>query len=472
MILEKPYRSLSLFVSALICTLSISDAPAQVLDENAARAIEIYRHIISINTSKGHGKVPEMAEYLSGQLKSTGFPPEDIHILPYENTVALVVRYRGDGSAGRKPILFLAHMDVIDASASDWGYDPFQLMEDDVYLKGRGTSDNKYGVMNLTQSFMRLKSDGFVPNRDLLLVFSGDEETSQGTTNMLVTDYYDLIDAEFALNSDSGGGSLADDGRALAYNFQSAEKTYATFEISARNPGGHSARPRSDNAIYELSEAILKIRDHRFPAQSNAILSASLRAEGQQLGGELGAALMSFADDPTDQDAIEIILRNEDYDHVISTTCVATMLRGGEVENGLPQNATVTVNCRIFPGTEVDEIQQILIDIIDNEQLEILPLDDYLASPASDPREDVTKAIASAVHQRYPGVKLVPAMSSGYTDAVYYRRSGIPTWGVSSRFIGPGGSNAHGVNERIPKSTFFDGLNHWIIIIRELAGQN
>jgi acetylornithine deacetylase/succinyl-diaminopimelate desuccinylase-like protein len=471
MSLQKQYPTVLTLTTLLAGMLLVLNVSSQELDQDSAKALNIYRNIISINTSNGHGKVPEMAEYLAEQLISAGFNGNDIHILPFEDTAALVVRYRGDGSSGEKPILFLAHMDVIDASPDDWGYEPFELKDDDQYFMGRGTSDNKYGVMNLTQSFMRLKLSGFVPTRDLVLVFSGDEETSQGTTNMLVTKYRDLTDAEFALNSDSGGGSLSPDGRALAYSFQSAEKTYATFEISARNPGGHSARPRRDNAIYELSEAILKIRDHRFPVQSNAILSASLRAEGKQLGGDLGEALMAFADNPTDKNAIDRILNEEDYDHVISTTCVATMLRGGEVENGLPQNATVTVNCRIFPGTEVDEIQQTLREIIANEQLEIAPLEDYLASPASEPREDVINAVAMAVHQRYPGVDLVPAMSSGYTDAVYYRRSGIPTWGVSSRFTGPGGSNAHGVNERISKATFFDGLDHWIIIIRELAGR-
>jgi acetylornithine deacetylase/succinyl-diaminopimelate desuccinylase-like protein len=467
--LRIPVSLLSVTLSFNLFIIATAQVPEQ--DDNAAKALEIYRNIISINTAYGYGNVPQMAEYLAGQLKTAGFTAEDIRILPLEDTAAMVVHYRGDGRAGKKPILFLAHMDVVDASADDWGDDPFRLKEDDEYFLGRGTSDNKYGVMNLTQSFMRLKSSGFIPSRDLILVFSGDEETSQDTTNMLVTDFRDLIDAEFALNSDSGGGSLAADGRALAYSVQSAEKTYATFEISARNPGGHSARPRRDNAIYELSEAILKIREHRFPVQSNAILSASLQAEGMQLGGDLGEALMAFADNPNDQDAVERILKDEDYDHIISTTCVATMIRGGEVENGLPQNATVTVNCRIFPGTEVNEIQSTLHKIIDNEHLEIAPLDDYFASPASEPRSDVTLAVTRAVHQRYPNLKLVPSMSSGYTDAAYYRRAGIPTWGVSSDFIGPGGSNAHGTNERIPKATFYDGLDHWIIIIRELAGR-
>jgi acetylornithine deacetylase/succinyl-diaminopimelate desuccinylase-like protein len=467
-----PCRStLRIITAVLSISLSIGgNAQTGQLSADETRALEIYRKLISFRTASGHGKVPEMVDYLAGELKHAGFTDKDIHILPHKETAALVVRYAGDGSSGRKPILFLAHMDVVDAAAEDWKRDPFQLHDDGEYFLGRGTDDNKYGVMNLTQSFIRLKKEGFVPTRDLVLAFSGDEETGQETTELLAHDYSNLTDAEFGLNADAGGGSLSETGAPLAYSIQSAEKTYATFEITVRNPGGHSARPRKDNAIYELAEALLKIRAHRFPAMSNSIIRASLRADGEKLGGELGKALVAFADDPEDQAAIDIILQNEDYDHVISTTCVSTMLRGGQVENALPQTATATVNCRIFPGIAVDEIHQTLVNIVANDQIEIVPLDDYLASPVSEPREDVTAAVARAVHQRYPGLKMVPAMSSGYTDAAVFRRAGIPVYGVASGFIKPAGTNAHGINEHFPKESFFAGLDHWIIIIKELAG--
>jgi acetylornithine deacetylase/succinyl-diaminopimelate desuccinylase-like protein len=449
----------------------IGSLPAQTMEIDHARALDIYRNIISFRTAAGQDMVPEMASYLAGQLAQAGFSDDDIHILPVNDTAALVVRYPGNGNARKKPILFLAHMDVVDASPEEWKHDPFILNQDDTYFHGRGTSDNKYGVMNLTQSFIRLKLQGFVPNRDLLLVFSGDEETTQATTNMLINDYPDLIDAEFALNSDSGGGSLDATGIPLAYHYQAAEKTYATFEITATNPGGHSARPRQDNAIYDLAEAILKIKDHEFPVMSNAIVRESLRAEGKQMGGEFGDALQRFADNPQDKQAIQTILANDDYDQSIRTTCVATLLRGGQVENALPQRATVTVNCRIFPGTRVDEIQSALERVIDNPELNIVPLDEYLSSPASEPREDVVDAIAFAVHERYPEMQLVASMSSGYTDARVYRRAGIPTFGTSAKIIGPESSNAHGINERFPIKAFYDGLDHWIDIIQTLAGK-
>ncbi|NNE37738.1 MAG: M20/M25/M40 family metallo-hydrolase [Gammaproteobacteria bacterium] len=449
----------------------IGSLPAQTTEINHARALNIYRNIISFRTAAGHDMVPEMTSYLSGEFTRAGFSDDDINILPVNDTAALVVRYQGDGTSGKKPILFLAHMDVVDATPDEWTHEPFVLNEDDTYFHGRGTSDNKYGVMNLTQSFIRLKRQGFVPNRDLLLVFSGDEETTQATTNMLVNDYRDLIDAEFAINSDSGGGSLDETGMPLAYHYQAAEKTYATFEITATNPGGHSARPRLDNAIYELAEAILKIKSFEFPAMSNAIVRESLRAEGKQMGGAFGDALVAYADNPKDQQAIQTILANDDYDQSIRTTCVATLLRGGQVENALPQSATVTVNCRIFPGTRVKEIQDTLVRVIDNPALKIVPLDDYFSSPASEPRDDVVNAIASAVHKRYPGMQLVASMSSGYTDARVFRRAGIPTFGASAKITGPGSSNAHGINERFPSKAFYDGLDHWIQIIQTLASK-
>lgn len=444
---------------------------AQNADIDRARALEIYSNIISFRTASGQGKVPEMAAYLATQLKQAGFSDNNIYILPVNETAALIVRYQGDGSSNKKPILFLAHMDVVDATLDEWNHDPFTLDQDETFFLGRGTSDNKYGVMNLTQSFIRLKIQGYVPNRDLLLVFSGDEETTQASTRMLVNEHKDLIDAEFALNSDSGGGSLDQSGTPLTYHYQAAEKTYATFEITASNPGGHSARPRKDNAIYELAEAILKIRNYQFPVMSNAIVRQSHRAEGEQLGGDLGEALVRYADDPKDELAIQTILANEDYDDTIRTTCIATLLRGGQVENALPQAATATVNCRIFPGTQVQDVMNTLVNIIANDSIKIVPLDDYIASPASQPRDDVTNAIASAVHQRYPNMQLVPSMSSGYTDALIYRRAGIPTFGSSAKIVGPGQSNAHGINERFPIKAFYDGLDHWMHIMHSLAGE-
>lgn len=456
------------------CTALINPALSEERErtEDQAKAMEIFRTIIGMRSTEQHGETPAMAAYLADELKAAGFPAGDIEIIPIENTAALVAKYRGEGPSDAKPILFLAHMDVVEANPEDWEHDPFTLREEDGWLLGRGASDNKYGVANLTQTFIRLKREGFVPSRDLILVFTGDEETSMATTKYLAYEREDLKDAEFVLNSDAGGGAVSAEGKVLPYFMQAAEKTYATFKVIARNPGGHSSAPKPDNAIYDLAQALLNIQAYRFPVMSNSITRASMRVGGMETDGELGKAMIAFADNPKNKKAIKTIRANYAYGHMLGTTCVATMLEAGHAENALPQMATATVNCRIFPGIEVEAVRQTLEEIIDNEELEVVPGDDdYLASPASEPREDVTSALLKALGERHPGIEIVPAMSSGGTDGMHFRRAGIQTYGVSSKFSVIGqSSNAHGLNERLPTSTFYDGLDHWVVIIKELAG--
>jgi acetylornithine deacetylase/succinyl-diaminopimelate desuccinylase-like protein len=465
-------RALFAAAAAALAMSAATGVAGRELTPVEAKAREVYATVIAMRTAKGHGKVPEMAAYLAGELKSAGFADADIEIIPLGETAAMTVRYRGDGSSGKKPILFMAHMDVVDAKREDWEHDPFVLREDGGYFVGRGTSDNKYGVVNITQSFMRLKQEGFVPNRDLVIAFTGDEETDMATTRMLAYDRKDLTDAEFALNSDGGGGGYMEDGTVLPYLMQAAEKTYATFTVTARNKGGHSSRPRPDNAIYDLARALTKIEAYQFPAMANEITRAAARADGEDVGGELGKALIAFADDPENKKAIKAIRASEDYSNILSTTCVATMLDAGHAENALPQSAAATVNCRIFPGVEIEDVRKTLVSVVANDALAVEQADDrYVASPVSDPREDVNAALIAAIGPRYPGVAIIPAMSSGGTDGMHFRRAGVPTYGVSSRFGKHGDtSNAHGLNERLPVETFYAGLDHWIIMIKELAG--
>lgn len=450
-----------------------ADVKVPVISANNvdAKALEIYRTIIEMRTAAGHGKVPEMAAYLAGELKAAGFTDDDIDIVPSGETASLVVRYKGDGSSGKKPILFLGHMDVVDANPEDWELDPFTLTEKDGYFFGRGTIDNKYGIMNLTQSFMRLKRDGFMPTRDLVLAFSGDEETGMVTTKMLAYDRKDLTDAEFALNSDAGGGSLAKDGTALAYGVQAAEKTYVTYEITARNAGGHSSRPKpKDNAIYDLVDALKRIQTYEFPVKSNAITRESFASLGPAIGGELGEAMTAFAKDPGDSDAASIISQDSSYVGTVRTTCIATMLKAGHAENALPQSATATVNCRIFPGTTVEAVKTTLKRLVDNEALAFETLGDPVESPISELRPDVTAALAKAVHARYPNLPIGAYMESGGTDGMHFRKSDVPTLAISANFMNESDMFAHGLNERMPVSSFYAGLDHWMVIMQELAG--
>jgi carboxypeptidase PM20D1 len=237
---------------------STYDAPHQ------RQALDLYRTIVAMRTAETQGEVPRLARYLAEQLRAGGFAAEDIHVLPLklasgEETASLVVRYRGNGASKKKPVLFVAHMDVVDARREDWTRDPFTLVEENGYFFGRGTLDNKSGVAFLTSTFMRLKSERFVPSRDLILAFTGDEETGQLTTEALMTTHRALTDAEFAVNADAGGGVLDESGRPTSYLLQLSEKTYATFEVTVTNPGGHSSLPRADNAIYELADVLKRI---------------------------------------------------------------------------------------------------------------------------------------------------------------------------------------------------------------------
>ncbi|MCG6924758.1 MAG: M20/M25/M40 family metallo-hydrolase [Acidobacteria bacterium] len=464
-------RWLSLVVAAgLFGAVSVRAQDEAVRTEHARKTLEIYRAIVEVDTSKHTGNTPKVARYLADELVAAGFPRDDVEVVPSGDSAYLVARYRGDGSSGARPILFLGHMDVVEAYAEDWERPPFELTRDETYFYGRGTVDNKFGIAQLTSTFIRLKKDGFVPSRDLFLAFSGDEESGMTTTRILAHERPDLAEAEFALNSDAGGGDLDKSGRAVTYNIQAAEKTFVTWEITVRNPGGHSSRPREDNAIYELADALKRIQAYRFPVRSSEMTRSYFRETGRKLGGELGQAMLRFAEDPTDEAAGERLAREPSYVGTTRTTCVATMLRAGHAENALPQSATATVNCRVFPGVPVADVESVLREVVSNEAVEFEMLGDPTESPISELRDDVVAAVSQAVHARYPDVKVIAYMESGGTDGMHFRKAGIPTWAASGIFMDPDEMYAHGLNERVPIEAFYDALDHWSIIIRALAG--
>ena len=460
-------RNIVIFFVLLIATTGAAQDRAS---EHAKKTFEIYKTIIEVDTSKHRGNTLKVAQYLADELIAAGLPAADVEVIRKDSFGALIARYRGDGSSGNKPILFLAHMDVVEANAEDWERPPFELTQDDKYFYARGTIDNKFGVAQLTSTFIHLKKEGFVPNRDLILVFSGDEESGMTTTRMLAYERPDLAEAEFALNSDAGGGALDKHGNAVTYDIQAAEKTYATWEITVRNPGGHSSRPRPDNAIYDLAAAIRNIEGYRFPVQWSDMTRDYFLVTGNKLGGELGAAMIAFANNPRDPAAADRLALESSYVGTTRTTCVVTMLSAGHAENALPQSATATVNCRIFPGTLVEDVEQSLRDVVANEDVEFVLLGEPTESPISELREDVAAAVSNAIHSRYPDVPVVTYMESGGTDGMHFRRAGIPTWAVSGVFMDPDEMYAHGLNERVPIDTFYGALDHWSMIIRQLAG--
>ncbi len=458
--------------TALVGALGLAGAAgaAQAPEPVRAEAREILRTAVGFDTAAGKGQVPALASYLAGRLEAGGFAPADVHILPFGETASLVARYPGDGSGG-KPILLLAHMDVVPARPEEWQRDPFKLIEENGYFYGRGTYDVKEEIAALVATLVRLKHEGFVPTRDVVLVLSGDEETAQATAQDLVEHHRDLVDAELALNGDGGGG-FDDDatGEPHVFYLQGAEKTSATYELVTHNPGGHSSEPRDDNAIYDLAGALGKLAAFRFPVEWNDWTIGSFRATGKVTEGELGRAMARFAADPHDAAAAELLAHQPSYVGRTRTTCVATMLAAGHAENALPQTADATVNCRIFPGTSPQEVRDTLGGVV-GPGVEVKLDDDPTAAPASPMRQDVVDAVTRAVHASYPEVPIVPDMAPYATDGKIFRAAGIPTYGVSGIFLKPSDDFAHGLNERIPVAAFDADLTHWYVLIRQLAGR-
>ena len=455
---------------SLLLLLALFSSPllaAELAPGAREEARDMFEKVIAFKTSQGLAQVPAMAAYLSDRLRSAGFDEKDIHILPVGETASLVVRYRGRGKS--KPVLLLAHMDVVTANPAEWQRDPFKLIEEDGYFFGRGTSDVKSEIVAITTAFMRLRRAGFQPQRDLIIAFTGDEETTQATARDLVERHRELIDADFALNGDGGGGSFAEDtGKAQLFYLQGAEKSYATFELTARNPGGHSSQPRHDNAIYELADALKALQAHQFPVRWNEWTLGSFAAAGPATGGDLGAAMSRFAADPSDATASARIAREHAYVGRTRTTCVATMLKGGHAENALAQTAAATVNCRIFPGTRWEDVRSDLQRVV-GDKVEVKQAGRAFDSVASPLRNDVLKAVTDAVHSVYPGIPIVPDQASYYTDGSVLRAAGIPTYGVSGIFSKESDNFAHGLNERLEIRAFYNSLVYWERLIRNVA---
>ena len=464
-----------LFAMAVALVLAgTSPAPAQSPREadstQRAEAREIFRRAIAFNTSVSGGQVPQFAAYVQGLFRGAGIPDSDMLLVPHERIASLLVRYRGDGS-GARPLLLMAHMDVVEARREDWERDPFTLVEENGYFYGRGTADMKSGLVTMVATLLRLRREGFTPNRDLVLVLTGDEETAGLTIQQLLRDHHDWMNADFALNADGGGGTLREsDGAPLIYGVQTAEKTYASFRLTVRNAGGHSSAPRAENAIYDLADALGRVRAYQFPVMWNATTVANFAAFGAQRQEEIGAAMRRFAQHPGDRAAATTLSASPFYVGQVRTTCIPTLLEGGHAENALPQSAVATINCRIFPGVAVADVQ-VQLQRLAGAGVPVTVIDSPSWSDASPLRDDVMRAVAVAVHASYPGVPITASMSSGASDGLFVRAAGIPTYGTSEILMKDSDDFSHGLNERVPVMAFYNGLTHWRVLLTELAGR-
>lgn len=449
-------------VAAAIAT-PLAAAPDPALHD---RALETLKRSIAFRTVQGAGQTVAYAEYLKGVLLAAGYKDSDIIIEPMAGTAFMIARYPGT-DVKKKPLVISGHMDVVEAKREDWARDPFTPVVENGYVFGRGSVDNKFDVSMVVTTLAKLRQAGWKPKREIILALSGDEETVMATTAVLAQR---LKHAELVLNADGGGGLLGEDGKPVAYGVQGAEKTYADFAISVTDPGGHSSRPTPTNAIYRLARALGRIEAFRFPTLSNEITRASLAAASQKTPGPVGEALGRFAVDPNDAAAVETISADPAWNPSLRTTCVATMLSGGHAPNALPQRATGTVNCRIFPGTPSESIRQTLVEVIGDKEVKVTRLNDgSIDSPPSPLRPDLMAAVRKAVHARFPGLAVVPSQSYGATDSMYFRAAGVPSYGVAGLFIKDSDEFSHGLNERAPISSIDGALGHWDSLLRDLA---
>jgi acetylornithine deacetylase/succinyl-diaminopimelate desuccinylase-like protein len=455
-----------------LITLGISfciatQAGAQVTADADRRASErdLYRKVLGIPTVAGRGEMPRLVKLLSGEFRKAGIT--DITVKPYDNTEAMIVRWPAARPSGRKPILLMAHMDVVEAKRADWTNDPFTFREADDYYWARGASDNKAGVVSIVSSLVRLRKAGFEPSRDIVVLFTGDEETDGDGSRLAASEWKSLIDAEYALNSDSGGGSVYKDGRVEGFYLQVAEKTYADFRFIAVNRGGHSSAPRSDNAIYQLAGALKALEEYRFTPMLNDATRAYFESVVARDKGDYGEIVQAWLVDPTNLEKADRVEMNEPG--YTRTRCVATELSGGHAPNALPQRAEANVNCRIFPGVKTEDVLKELQAIAGKEvNVELAAGGDW--SDPSPIRDDVATAYRNAVTRRFPGAAIIPSMSAGATDAVFVRAAGIPTYGVSGLWSYVGEiSGAHGLNERVAVKAFHDQIDIWEDMLRELA---
>ncbi|MGH6658405.1 MAG: M20/M25/M40 family metallo-hydrolase [Sphingomicrobium sp.] len=475
-----------LFTAACLLLLSTAATaadpvaqPTKLSPEWQAKTRAMFETAIEIPTVAGRNQMPKMANYIASEFKKAGIPESDIRIIPHDGpagdkTVSLIARWRGTGGpSGPKPILVMAHMDVVEAKRADWQQDPFEFIERDGYFYGRGTSDDKQGVIATTAAVLKLKADGFKPSRDIILFFTGDEETQMNGARLGAIDWRKWTDAEYALNADGGGGAYTRAGAPLGFGLQTAEKIFQSYYFTARNRGGHSSRPRPDNAIYDLSAALTRLQAHRFAPMLNETTRAYFTERARQEGNSpLGAAMRAWLANPNDGAAADAIEANELETGLTRTRCVATMLEGGHAQNALPQKAEATVNCRIMPGVEPKTVEAEL-KAIAGAGIAVTPFADQgRLTPASPLRADVVEAYTETVRALHgANMPVIPQMSTGATDGSWFRANGIPTYGVDGSWgISPDDERAHGLDERIPVRAMYDNVVHWEMMLKALAG--
>jgi acetylornithine deacetylase/succinyl-diaminopimelate desuccinylase-like protein len=462
-------RRAGLGAATLLGALSFAQAQeTRTADQRAF--LDIYRELVEINTTDSVGDSVQAAQAMAARLRAAGFPAQDIQVLssgPRKGN--LVARLHGSGV--RRPLLLLAHLDVVEAKREDWDFDPFKLQEIDGYFRGRGTIDDKAMASIFVANMIRYVNEGFKPDRDVILALTADEELSDSPHNgvrWLLQNHRALIDAELAINE--GGGGALRNGSPFRLAVQLSEKVYQTYQLEVTDRGGHSAAPRRDNPIYRLAAALQRIGQFDFPPRLNPVTRAFFERMAASETPEIAAAIRALLAGKSDAEALAPLTSRPDYNGQMRTTCVATMLEAGHAENALPQTARATVNCRILPEESVDDVSRTLARVIGDEKVAIIRKGVAVESPPSASNPQVMQAIAQLSAEMWPGVPLNAAMSAGYTDNRWLRNAGIPAYGISGLFSDPGNNGVHGKNEQIGAKALFDSKEFLYRLVKSLSG--
>lgn len=463
------------FISILLASGLLAQAVAAVPnprpDQFAFR--ELYKELVETNTTLSSGSCTLAAERMAARMKSAGFADSQLTLFatpenPKEG--GLVAIYPGTSKTA-KPILLIAHVDVVEAKRADWERDPFIMVEENGYFYGRGTADNKAQAAVWVDTLIRFKQQGYKPKRSIKVALTCGEETN-GAFNgaqWLAENRRDLIDAEFALN-EGGGGDSDGKGKVIGQSVQVGEKTFANFRLETRNPGGHSSAPVRDNAIYQLSRAITKIDEYQFPTEMTDVTRRYFAEAGRARGDATGDAMVRLAANLNDKEAEAIVNKERFLNSNLRTTCVATLLDGGHAPNALPQRAGANINCRIFPGHSIESIRQELSRIIDDTGVTVSTLPPARPSPPAPPLDPKVIGPMEKLSAKYwPGIPVIPSMANGYTDATFLGAVGIPTYGIPGMWGDSDGNGVHGLNERMEVNSVYVGRDYMYDLVKAYA---
>jgi acetylornithine deacetylase/succinyl-diaminopimelate desuccinylase-like protein len=468
------------FAAALVsCVFCISALAQQADSAYHQMAHDVFKQLIEINTTDTPaGNVTTAAEAMYQRFKDAGFADADLHLLgPNDRKKNLVVRLHGNGS--KRPVLIIGHLDVVEARRSDWTTDPFQFVEKDGYFYGRGTQDMKDSDAIAVVSLIRMKKEGFVPDRDIILALTADEEGGKSNgVDWLLNNHRDLVDAEFALNPDSGGVD-GDHGKAVSVNVEATEKLFTDYQLLATDAGGHSSVPHGNNPIYRVSSALSHLEHFQFPFELNPVTRVYFEKMASQVPQKNGEDMRAILKTPADQAAIKRLSEDRTYNSMLHTTCVVTLINGGHAHNALPQKAEATVNCRILPGHSPEEVRQQLIKVFGDDKITVNYVDNVgiasavaptrVALPPPPPMPAVFVPLDHVAAKFWPGVPVVPDMETGASDSIYTMAAGIPSYGINGVLIDHGDDRAHGKDERVLATSFYNGADFYYEFLKEMT---